>query len=202
MTNAQTAVASANGTARAGRSAPATAGTGTTLWLTGLPSAGKTTLALALARVLRERGADVEVLDGDEVRTHLSAGLGFSRQDRQTQVNRIGYVAELLARHGVIVIVPVIAPYQDSREKVRAHHDSHGTPILQVHLSTPVEVCAERDVKGLYAKAFRGEISAMTGVDDPYEIPVDPDLRIDTSTLDQETSVAALLGLLLERGRL
>ena len=202
MTNAQTAVASANGTARAGRSAPATAGTGTTLWLTGLPSAGKTTLALALARVLRERGADVEVLDGDEVRTHLSAGLGFSRRDRETQVNRIGYVAELLARHGVIVIVPVIAPYQDAREKVRAHHDSHGTPILQVHLSTPVEVCAERDVKGLYAKAFRGEISAMTGVDDPYEIPVDPDLRIDTSTLDQETSVAALLGLLVERGRL
>jgi len=202
MTNAQTAVASATGTAPAGRSAPATAGTGTTLWLTGLPSAGKTTLALALARVLRERGADVEVLDGDEVRTHLSAGLGFSRRDRETQVTRIGYVAELLARHGVIVIVPVIAPYQDAREKVRAHHDSHGTPILQVHLSTPVEVCAERDVKGLYAKAFRGEISAMTGVDDPYEIPVDPDLRIDTSTLDQETSVAALLGLLLERGRL
>ena len=202
MTNAQTAVASANGTARAGRSAPATAGTGTTLWLTGLPSAGKTTLALALARMLRERGADVEVLDGDEVRTHLSAGLGFTRQDRETQVTRIGYVAELLARHGVVVIVPVIAPYQDARDKVRAHHESHGTAILQVHLSTPVEVCAERDVKGLYAKAFRGEISAMTGVDDPYEIPVDPDLRIDTSTLDRETSVAALLGLLVERGRL
>ena len=200
MTNAQTAVASANGTAPAGASAPATAGA--TLWLTGLPSAGKTTLALALARVLRERGAEVEVLDGDEVRTHLSAGLGFSRQDRETQVTRIGYVAELLARHGVIVLVPVIAPYQDARDKVRAHHESRGTAILQVHLSTPLEVCADRDVKGLYAKAFRGEISGMTGVDDPYEVPVDPDLRIDTSTLDQETSVAALLGLLLERGRL
>ena len=197
MTSAQT-VASAN----SGATLPTKVGNGTTLWLTGLPSAGKTTLALALARVLRERGADAEVLDGDEVRTHLSAGLGFSRQDRETQVTRIGYVAELLARHGVIVIVPVIAPYQDARDKVRAHHESHGTPILQVHLSTPVEVCAERDVKGLYAKAFRGEITAMTGVDDPYEIPVDHDLRIDTSTLDQETSVAALLGLLLERGRL
>jgi adenylylsulfate kinase len=203
MTSAQT-VASANGAATEQTPAAVTASrtAGTTLWLTGLPSAGKTTLALALAGVLREQGADVEVLDGDEVRTHLSAELGFTRRDRETQVTRIGYVAELLARHGVIVIVPVIAPYQDAREKVRAHHDSHGTPILQVHLSTPVEVCAERDVKGLYAKAFRGEISAMTGVDDPYEIPVDPDLRIDTSTLDQETSVAALLGLLLERGRL
>jgi len=203
MTSAQT-VASANGTATADTPAAVTASqtTGTTLWLTGLPSAGKTTLALALARVLRARGADVEVLDGDEVRTHLSAGLGFSRQDRETQVTRIGYVAELLARHGVIVLVPVIAPYQDARDKVQAHHQSHGTAILQVHLSTPLEVCADRDVKGLYAKAFRGEISAMTGVDDPYEIPVDPDLRIDTSTLDQETSVAALLGLLLERGRL
>jgi len=197
MTSAQT-VASANRAA----TLPTKVGNGTTLWLTGLPSAGKTTLALALARMLRERGADVEVLDGDEVRTHLSAGLGFTRQDRETQVTRIGYVAELLARHGVVVIVPVIAPYQDARDKVRAHHESHGTAILQVHLSTPVEVCAERDVKGLYAKAFRGEISAMTGVDDPYEIPVDPDLRIDTSTLDRETSVAALLGLLVERGRL
>jgi len=197
MTSAQT-VASANRAA----TLPTKVGNGTTLWLTGLPSAGKTTLALALARMLRERGADVEVLDGDEVRTHLSAGLGFTRQDRETQVTRIGYVAELLARHGVVVIVPVIAPYQDARDKVRAHHESHGTAILQVHLSTPVEVCAERDVKGLYAKAFRGEIAAMTGVDDPYEIPVDPDLRIDTSTLDRETSVAALLDLLVERGRL
>jgi adenylylsulfate kinase len=173
---------------------------GVTLWLTGLPSAGKTTLALALADVLRARGADVEILDGDQVRTHLSAGLGFSRQDRETQVTRIGFVAELLARHGVIVLVPVIAPYADAREKVRAHHAEHGSALLQVHLSTSVEVCAERDVKGLYAKAFRGEISSMTGVDDPYEIPEHPDLRIDTSVLDRDASVAALLDLLTERG--
>ena len=196
MTSAQTVVASANGTP------PATGPAGTTVWLTGLPSAGKTTLALALAQVLRTRGADVEVLDGDEVRTHLSAGLGFSRQDRETQVTRIGYVAELLARHGVIVLVPVIAPYGDARDGVRAHHDAHGTALLQVHLSTPVDVCAQRDVKGLYAKAFRGEISSMTGVDDPYEIPEDPDLRIDTAVLDRDSSVAALVHLLLERGRL
>jgi len=173
---------------------------GATLWLTGLPSAGKTTLAVALADELRARGADVEILDGDQVRTHLSGGLGFSRQDRQIQVTRIGFVAELLARHGVIVLVPVIAPYADARDTVRAHHEQQGSVLLQVHLSTPVEVCAERDVKGLYAKAFRGEISSMTGVDDPYEIPENPDLRIDTSTLDRDAAVAALLDLLTERG--
>ena len=182
----------------------ATSGTrkagGATLWLTGLPSAGKTTLALALADVLIERGTDVEILDGDQVRTHLSTGLGFSRADRETQVTRIGFVAELLARHGVIAIVPVIAPFADARDKVRAHHDQHGSALLQVHLSTPVEVCAERDVKGLYAKAYRGEISSMTGVDDPYEIPENPDLRIDTAATDLDSSVAALLQLLTERG--
>lgn len=175
-------------------------GPGATLWLTGLPSAGKTTLALALAQVLQQRGLDTEILDGDQVRTHLSAGLGFSRQDRETQVTRIGFVAELLARHGVIVLVPVIAPYADARDKVRAHHEQHGSTLLQVHLSTPVEVCAERDVKGLYAKAFRGEITSMTGVDDPYEIPLSPDLRIDTSTSGKDESVTALLDLLIERG--
>jgi adenylylsulfate kinase len=173
---------------------------GVTLWLTGLPSAGKTTLALALADVLAQRGADVEILDGDQVRTHLSAGLGFTREDRETQVTRIGFVAELLARHGVIVLVPVIAPYADARDKVRGHHEETGTALLQVHLSTPLDVCAERDVKGLYAKAFRGEISSMTGVDDPYEIPQDPDLRIDTSTVDLDDAVAQLLDLLIRRG--
>ena len=175
-------------------------GTGVTLWLTGLPSAGKTTLALALADVLRARGVDVEILDGDQVRTQLSAGLGFTRQDRETQVTRIGFVAELLARHGVTVLVPVIAPYADARARVRAHHAEHGTALLEVHLTTPLQVCAERDVKGLYAKAFRGEIRSMTGVDDPYEVPLDPDLRIDTSAADRDASVAQLLDLLTERG--
>jgi adenylylsulfate kinase len=173
---------------------------GGTLWLTGLPSAGKTTLARALIEVLAERGVDTELLDGDEVRTHLSAGLGFNKLDRDTQVTRIGFVAELLARHGVLVLVPVIAPYADARDKVRAHHAERGTPLLQVHLSTPVQVCADRDVKGLYAKAFRGEISSMTGVDDPYEVPADPDLRIDTSAVGRDASVALLLDLLSERG--
>ncbi len=176
------------------------AGTGATVWLTGLPSAGKTTLAVALAGELESRGVAVEILDGDQVRTHLSAGLGFSRADREIQVTRIGFVAELLARHGVTVLVPVIAPYSDARAQVRAQHDQHGTPLLEVHLSTPVQVCVERDVKGLYARAFRGEITAMTGVDDPYEVPVSPDLRLDTSTVDLENSVAALLTLLTARG--
>jgi adenylylsulfate kinase len=169
---------------------------GTTLWLTGLPSAGKTTLALALADRLRADGVDVEVLDGDEVRTHLSAGLGFSRADRDTHVDRIGFVAELLARHGVVVLVPVIAPYANARDKVRDHHLARGTRYLQVHVSTTVDVCAQRDVKGLYAKAFRGEISSMTGVDDPYEIPQHPDLRIDTASVGQAAAVGRLLELL------
>lgn len=173
---------------------------GATVWFTGLPSAGKTTLALALAERLRTHGADVEVLDGDEVRTHLSAGLGFSRADRDTHVDRIGFVAELLARHGVLVLVPVIAPYAQARDKVAEHHRAQGTRLLQVHVSTPLETCAERDVKGLYAKAFRGEISSMTGVDDPYEVPADPDLRIDTAGIDEAGAVDRLVQLLREKG--
>ncbi|GGL86828.1 adenylyl-sulfate kinase [Nakamurella endophytica] len=180
---------------RPGTEATTGARRGVTLWLSGLPSAGKTTLALAVADELRRRGTDVEVLDGDEVRTHLSAGLGFSRADRDTHVDRIGFVAELLARHGVTVLVPVIAPYERARELVRRHHAEHGTRMLLVHLSTSFEVCAGRDVKGLYAKALRGEIRSMTGVDDPYEVPPTPDLRLDTGRLSLDQSVAALLDL-------
>ena len=175
-------------------------GEGLTLWLTGLPSAGKTTLALALAERLRAAGRRVEVLDGDEFRTHLSAGLGFSKADRNTQGTRIGFVAELLARNGVITIVPVIAPYADTRAAVRQRHEERGTGYLEVHLSTPLDICALRDVKGLYGKAARGEIQHMTGVDDPYEVPESPDLRLDTSSQDLDGSVEALLSLLTERG--
>lgn len=175
---------------------------GVTVWLTGLPSAGKTTIANALATELIDLGRDFEILDGDEVRTHLSKGLGFSRADRDTHVRRIGFVAELLASHGVVVIVPVIAPYAAVRDEIREHHLEQGTQIIQVHLSTAVEVCADRDVKGLYAKAARGEISNMTGVTDPYEIPAEPDLRIDTAAVDLTTSVALLTSLLAERNLL
>ncbi|MCB5906650.1 adenylyl-sulfate kinase [Streptomyces pinistramenti] len=176
--------------------------TGATVWLTGLPSAGKTTIAYALAERLRGEGRRVEVLDGDEIRTFLSAGLGFSRADRHTNVQRIGFVAELLARNGVTALVPVIAPYADSREAVRKRHQAEGSAYLEVHVATPVEVCSERDVKGLYAKQAAGEISGLTGVDDPYEQPETPDLRIESHTQTVQESAAALYGLLAERGLL
>ncbi|MFI8258804.1 adenylyl-sulfate kinase [Streptomyces filamentosus] len=172
---------------------------GATIWLTGLPSAGKTTIARELAGRLREEGHRVEVLDGDEVRAFLSAGLGFSREDRATNVRRIGTAAQVLARNGVKVLVPVIAPYADAREAVRARHRAHGVPFLEVHVAAPVEVCAVRDVKGLYARQAAGEISGLTGVDDPYEVPEAPDLRIASHDQTVQESAAQLHALLVER---
>lgn len=173
---------------------------GATVWLTGLPSAGKTTLAHKLAGRLRGEGRRVEVLDGDEIRSFLSAGLGFSREDRHANVQRIGLVAEVLARNGITTLVPVIAPYADSREAVRERHRSSETPYVEVHVATPVEVCSVRDVKGLYAKQAAGEMSGLTGVDDPYEVPTAPDLRIEPHTQSVEESAAALHALLTGRG--
>ncbi|GHJ41046.1 adenylyl-sulfate kinase [Streptomyces sp. TS71-3] len=174
--------------------------TGATIWLTGLPSAGKTTIARELAGRLEGEGHRVEVLDGDEIREFLSAGLGFSREDRHTNVQRIGFVAELLASHGVKVLVPVIAPYADSREAVRKRHQREGTPYVEVHVATPVGICSARDVKGLYAKQAAGEITGLTGVDDPYEEPDSPDLRIESQHQTVQESATALHGLLRERG--
>ncbi|MGV9695690.1 adenylyl-sulfate kinase [Streptomyces sp. NPDC003470] len=174
--------------------------TGATVWLTGLPSAGKTTIAHELAGRLREEGHRVEVLDGDEIREFLSAGLGFGREDRHTNVQRIGFVAELLARNGVTALVPVIAPYADSRDAVRGRHEAHGTAYVEVHVATPVEVCSVRDVKGLYAKQAAGELTGLTGVDDPYEEPVAPDLRIESQDQTVQESAAAVYALLSERG--
>lgn len=151
---------------------------GATVWLTGLPSAGKSTIAHAAAPLLRELGVKVEVLDGDAVRPHLAAARGYSRDDRAINTRRIGWVAELLARNGVLVLVSAIAPYRDVREQVRAAHAGNGTGYVEVFVSTPVDVAAERDVKGLYAKQRAGEISGLTGVDDPYEAPDAPDLTI------------------------
>ncbi|MFI6645001.1 adenylyl-sulfate kinase [Streptomyces sp. NPDC050504] len=176
--------------------------TGATIWLTGLPSAGKTTIAYELAGRLKDEGHRVEVLDGDEIREFLSAGLGFDRADRHTNVQRIGFVAELLASNGVLVLVPVIAPYADSRDAVRERHAKQGTAYLEVHVATPVEVCSERDVKGLYAKQAAGEISGLTGVDDPYEAPKAPDLRIESHRQTVAESADALYALLTERGSL
>jgi adenylylsulfate kinase len=174
--------------------------TGATVWLTGLPSAGKTTIAYELAGRLREEGHLVEVLDGDEIREFISAGLGFSREDRHVNVQRIGFLAELLARNGVKVLVPVIAPYADSRAAVRKRHEESATGYLEVHVATPVEVCSVRDVKGLYAKQAAGELSGLTGVDDPYEAPESPDLRIDSQDRTVQESAASVYALLSERG--
>jgi adenylylsulfate kinase len=173
---------------------------GSTVWLTGLPSAGKSTIADALADRLRAAGRRVEILDGDEIRASLSAGLGFSRADRDTNVRRVGLVAEVLARNGVTVLVPVIAPYAGSREAVRKRHKQSATAYIEVHVSTPLEECARRDVKGLYARQQAGKLAGLTGVDDPYEEPEQPDLRIATQREDLPRCVTALHDLLHERG--
>lgn len=173
---------------------------GATVWLTGLPSAGKTTIARALAVRLRTAGRSVEVLDGDELRTHLTAGLGFTRADRDTNVRRVGFVARLLARNGVTVLVPVIAPYADSRAEVRAQHDTDGTAFIEVHVATSLDICSQRDVKGLYAKQRAGEVSGLTGVDDPYEIPQFPEVRLETEGRTVEEAAEQVFTALRERG--
>lgn len=153
---------------------------GAIVWLTGLPSSGKTTIASHLANRLRDGGLRVEVLDGDELRRNLNQDLGFSRQDRAENVRRIGFVANLLARNGVVVLVPVIAPDAASRAEVRARQEAVGLLFVEVHVATPVDVCAARDVKGLYAEQRAGRLHGLTGVDAPYDVPVNPDLRLDT----------------------
>lgn len=158
---------------------------GFTLWFTGLSGAGKSTISEIVFDRLRKADAKVELLDGDVVRTHLSKGLGFSKEDRDINVRRIGFVAELLTRNGVIAIVAAISPYRAVREEVRA---SIGA-FVEVHVHCPIEVLAERDVKGLYKKALAGEIGSFTGVSDPYEPPVNPEVTIDSSTENVEESV-------------
>jgi adenylyl-sulfate kinase len=171
---------------------------GFTLWLTGLSGAGKSTIAHAVAAELRKRQHKIEVLDGDEIREHLSKGLGFSREDRDTNVRRIAYVATLLARNGVGVITAAISPYRSVRDELR--QDVPG--FLEVHVHASLTTCAARDVKGLYKKAFAGEIPQFTGVSDPYEPPLSPDLVIDTEQETVEQSVVRVLTLLNDRGYL
>jgi len=157
---------------------------GFTLWLTGLSGAGKTTLARALVTEFEDRGFRVEVLDGDEIRTNLSQGLGFSKADRDTNIRRIGYVSRLLARNGVGVLSAAISPYREIRDEVRNSIESDGTEFIEVFVKCPIEVLTERDVKGLYKKALVGEIKEFTGVSDPYEEPLKPDVIVET---DRET---------------
>jgi adenylyl-sulfate kinase len=152
---------------------------GVVLWFTGLSGAGKSTIAELVGRELEAGGALVEYLDGDVVREHLSKGLGFSKADRDTNIERIGWVASRLARHGAAVIVSAISPYAETRAKARALVEEFA-PFVEIHVATSVEECARRDVKGLYAKAFNGELPEFTGVSDPYEAPEAPELRLET----------------------
>lgn len=162
---------------------------GLTVWLTGLPSAGKTTIAHGLEKRLLAEGYRVEVLDGDVVRTHLTRGLGFSRADREENVRRIGFVAHLLSRNGVVAVASVISPYRAVRDELR---ELHAGRFFEVYVATPVEVCTERDVKGLYARQRAGELTGLTGVDDPYEPPLQPDAVIHTESQTLEQSVETL----------
>ena len=174
---------------------------GFVVWLTGLSGAGKSTLAGELARELRAAracGGRIELLDGDLVRTHLSKGLGFSREDRDLNVARIAFVAHLLARNGVLVLVSAISPYRATREAAR---ETIGD-FVEVHVAPPLEECIRRDTKGLYKKALAGEIPTFTGISDPYEAPLAAEVTLDTSALDLRASVERITAKLVELGYL
>ena len=165
---------------------------GFTLWFTGLSGSGKSTIAHLVGPALDERGHVVEYLDGDTVRTHLSKGLGFSKEDRDTNIERIGWVASRLTRHGAAVVVAAISPYDGTRKRVRALIEEQG-PFVEVWVKASVEECARRDVKGLYEKAFSGELAEFTGVSDPYEEPESPEVRLETEARAPEESAREVL---------
>jgi adenylylsulfate kinase len=172
---------------------------GFTLWFTGLSGAGKTTIARHVGPELERRGLTVEYLDGDVVRTHLSKGLGFSKEDRDTNIERIGWVASRLARAGAAVLVSAISPYEETRQKARELTEEHA-PFVEVFVNASVDECARRDTKGLYAKAFAGELKEFTGVSDPYEVPSSAELVLDTEAHEPEESAQLVLGKLAELG--
>ena len=171
---------------------------GVTIWFTGLSGSGKSTIAHALARHLREHECKMEILDGDIVRTNLTKGLGFSKEDRDTNIRRIGFVSHLLTRNGVIVLVSAISPYRAVREEVREKIGD----FFEVYVSAPLEVCESRDVKGLYKKARAGEIKQFTGIDDPYEAPLNPEVTCETDKETLEESVAKVVSKLEAMGYL
>ena len=172
---------------------------GFTIWFTGLSGAGKTTVANVIAAELRRRGKKVEVLDGDVVRQNLSKGLGFSKEDRDTNIRRIGFVCELLNRNGVVAIAAAISPYRAVRDEVRQMVEGR---FVEVYVNASVEVCASRDVKGLYQKALRGEIKGFTGVSDPYEPPEKPEVVLETAAETVEESAQKLLKTIEDLGYL
>jgi adenylylsulfate kinase len=171
---------------------------GGVVWLTGLSGAGKSTLATALAARLKSV-RPVELLDGDDVRTFLSAGLGFSRADRDTNVHRIAYVARLLANHGVLVLVAAISPYAETRARLRELSAAAGHPFVEVFVHAPLETVIERDVKGLYRRARAGEIPSFTGISDPYEPPPAPDVEVRTDREDRASCEAQIIQALVDR---
>ena len=168
------------------------ANAGFVVWFTGLSGAGKTTISSGARAELERRGVLVDVLDGDVVRDHLSKGLGFTKEDRDVNIERIGWVASRLSRAGVGVLVSAISPYEETRRRARAMVEEHAL-FVEVHVATPIEECARRDVKGLYEKAFKGEIDHFTGVSDPYEEPSSPELRIDTTQHEPGDSARIVL---------
>src|SRR5438067_2419371 len=172
---------------------------GFTLWFTGLSGAGKSTIAELVGGELEKNEQKVEYLDGDVVRTHLSKGLGFSKKDRDTNIERIGWVASRLTRHGAAVLVSAISPYEETRRHARQMVEDHGD-FVEIYVKASVEECARRDVKGLYEKAFSGEIKEFTGVSDPYEEPTAPELRIDTEEHEPDESARIIVAKLEELG--
>jgi adenylylsulfate kinase len=174
------------------------ANTGFTIWFTGLSGAGKSTQASVIERRLKDQGRNVEILDGDIVRTHLSKGLGFSREDRDTNIKRIAFVCSLLTRNGVVCISAAIAPYREAREWARREIGD----FVEVYLKCPIEVCRQRDVKGLYKLVDEGKIKNFTGVDDPYEEPENPELVIETDKESVGESVSRIFAKLVELGYL
>jgi len=169
---------------------------GFTIWFTGLSGAGKTTISKIVERELRDRGSRIEILDGDIVRENLSKGLGFSKEDRDTNIRRIAFVADLLSRNGVPVITAAISPYREIRDEAR---ELMGDRFIEVFVKASVEVCAERDVKGLYEKAFKGEIKEFTGVSDPYEEPEHAELVVHTENESPEESAQKVIAFVEEK---
>ena len=172
--------------------------TGFTLWFTGLSGAGKSTIANILEKKIKDKGLKIEILDGDVVRTHLSKGLGFSKEDRDANIRRIGYVASLLSRNGVIAITAAISPYRSVRDEVREMHEN----FIEIYAKCPLEVVEKRDVKGLYKKARAGEILQFTGVSDPYEEPIKPEVVVETSKETPEESADKILNWLVKNNYL